>query len=704
MSNVTLKNNSVLLPLMETLSDRQFLIGASHLFGLIGLAIAQPLYDLLGQYSTFFVAHNASAGTIWLFVLALSFGFPLLLALLEAVFFTYHKSAYRYLHSFFIFIGITLLALQILGRLTGNFGVILIFISLLISGGLVALYWRVENFRSFLTIVSVAGLIIPISFLALSPVSELAFAKSTAATITENSKDQPPVVFVLLDELPTQSLLTKEGEFNRTWFPNLAKLLDESTWFSNALAVHNATFRAVPAILSSTLPKKAPGVATTKAYPDNLFTWLGDSYQMNVVETVTALCPDNLCEGGEFDFRLFLSDLKIVFLHVIYPDDLAQKYLPPLGSNWNNFALKDASSLTFVDLAKQNSDTDRISLFRQFVSRIKSGNTLNFLHLLAPHTPYQFMPSGLQYTNSSNQVVKGIRDKVWIKEQRVVEEGYHRYLLQLGLVDTLIGELIDHLKTQNIYDDALIVIAADHGMSFRAGTHKRKPDDNSASYILRAPLIVKAPGQKNRQVNDKVISGLDVVPLISDILGKPLTWNVQGNSPLQQNFKDRPFIKIGKKSFATSAVLKDPYPDWHYDKFDLTRPLSEVVLKGPYDKALMDANLSSLNIDPENQIDIISKSLSDFLTPTEAKKDFPYFLDGHLRSKDAGKEPVSLAVAVDDKIVTTTQSFAFRGKPHFFTCLIPEGKVPGDVQRIAIYAIQEGPEGLSLIPTKAKPE
>ena len=58
-------------------------ISALHLVTLFTLAVAHPLYDVLGQgtHAPFFIAHQSTALDIWLFVLFLSFILPAVLCL-----------------------------------------------------------------------------------------------------------------------------------------------------------------------------------------------------------------------------------------------------------------------------------------------------------------------------------------------------------------------------------------------------------------------------------------------------------------------------------------------------------------------------------------------------------------------------------------------------------------------------------------------
>ena len=63
-------------------------------------------------------------------------------------------------------------------------------------------------------------------------------------------------------------------------------------------------------------------------------------------------------------------------------------------------------------------------------------------------------------------------------------------------LDRLIGRLVEHLKQVGLYDDTLIVITADHGVSFRAGDLRREVTPTNHADILSIPLVIKVPHQR----------------------------------------------------------------------------------------------------------------------------------------------------------------------------------------------------------------
>ena len=73
-----------------------------HLFVLNAFAVAQPLFDLLGRYATFFVAHAARPRDIALFAILLCTALPAVLALLELALWLVAPRARRAVHLAFV--------------------------------------------------------------------------------------------------------------------------------------------------------------------------------------------------------------------------------------------------------------------------------------------------------------------------------------------------------------------------------------------------------------------------------------------------------------------------------------------------------------------------------------------------------------------------------------------------------------------------
>jgi arylsulfatase A-like enzyme len=90
------------------------------------------------------------------------------------------------------------------------------------------------------------------------------------------------------------------------------------------------------------------------------------------------------------------------------------------------------------------------------------------------------------------------------------------YLAEVEYVDRAIGQVLDTLKWANLYDDALIVITADHGEEF--GEHGGVEHGHTQyQELLHVPLFIKLPGGKEiRRIPDRV-SILSVYPTILDL-------------------------------------------------------------------------------------------------------------------------------------------------------------------------------------------
>ena len=105
--------------------------------------------------------------------------------------------------------------------------------------------------------------------------------------------DAAPVVLIVLDELPTASIIDDDGAIDAVRFPNLARLAGQSTWYRNHTTQSGFTDTAVPTIFTGRSPRHVAPLFTQ--YPDNIFRLLAGSHDLVVSEALTRLCPTAVC-------------------------------------------------------------------------------------------------------------------------------------------------------------------------------------------------------------------------------------------------------------------------------------------------------------------------------------------------------------------------------------------------------------------------
>lgn len=100
---------------------------------------------------------------------------------------------------------------------------------------------------------------------------------------------------------------------------------------------------------------------------------------------------------------------------------------------------------------------------------------------------------------------------------------------QIALMDAYLGELIAELKRRGRYENALIIVTADHGELL--GEHDQVGHGGRMMYegLLRMPMVVKLPGaDRPRGVVETPVQQVDVVPTVLAALGAPIPADVQG--------------------------------------------------------------------------------------------------------------------------------------------------------------------------------
>ena len=257
--------------------------------------------------------------------------------------------------------------------------------------------------------------------------------------------------------------------------------------------------------------------------------------------------------------------MYISYLYIIYPKDTRHK-LPPVNDRWIGFMRE------LKNQKRKNYDfSERLNKFKNFYSTFKKypKNTLHFLHVLLPHAPWTILPSLDLYGFYEKDGVPGELDKTkyntqynhqWTNDSWATQLSWRRELLQIGAVDALVGQMLQEIKKQGLYDDAMIVIVADHGAAFIPGLSRRYAHDENIPDIARIPLFIKYPRQTAGKIDKGLASNLDIFPTLLDVFSIQTNEKLDGESLANDNrSKD---IDMIQEKFAVT-----PLPENNQDVF-----------------------------------------------------------------------------------------------------------------------------------------
>jgi hypothetical protein len=639
------------------------------------LAFAQPTLDLLGRNAEFFVAHDSGPLQILGVVLLLSVGLPLVLTLLVLLVGAIRPVAGKALHLGLLAVLSAVTVLHVLSQVfTGVPGQALMIVSGVAGAGVAYLFASSASFRFSFRF----GVLVPIALIAwfvfVSPAGRL-LEPAEASIAPVSTSGSPPIVMIVLDELPLTTLMDRAGHIDENMFPNFARLAESSTWFRNATTVAIMTTHAVPSVLTGRYPKRG-GLPTYNDHPANLFTLLRDSHRLVAAEPITQLCPPRACRSVGSESSPLAGDIALVAAHAILPKDLT-KALPPIDEGWSGFAAQE------IDPGQSS----RAQEFADLVSSIQPQEkpTLYLGHILLPHAPWSFLPSGQTYP--ADPKVPGLVKlqarvgKGWSKDPWPARQGYQRHLLQTRFLDGLIGDLIDHLHKTGLYEETMLVVTADHGVAFRPGIARRADGPPGHHETLHVPLFVKRPGHSGGEINDAPVETVDVVPTIMDLIGAPVT-----------GFDGRPAfdIPLGEKRprrLMTPGQIMRLDSDWldarrvaqdKYRQFGSgTGPLDIWRVAPPGTAKLIGRQVDTAEIDASDDTialldDPIADEDVDPLDPT-----LPALLSGRLRFSNEHRAQTLVAVVLNGKIVAVTRTYGTESAHDFYAMIPPASFVKG---------------------------
>jgi hypothetical protein len=659
--------------------------------GLCGIVVVEPLLTALHDGADIFVTRRADPFHVVALTALVVFGLPLLLFLLEELAGLLGAEVRDTSHR----IVLGGLGGLVVVRLLGDVGLPGILAVVLAVAGGAALFLAVSRWpgpRLWLQLLGLFPVLLGIWFLATDPVRGLVTDPGSASGAAAVVGDPSDVLLVVLDELPLASLLDEDDRIDAEQYPNLAGLATDATWFRNTSGVSPTTPEAVPPILTGRYPDQVGLLPTVEQHPDNLFTLLRGTYAEHVQESVTRLCPADLCPDGSLAPGNPLEELGLDAL------DLWQRQLFGGGDDRQ------------VDFAIRQSDPDAPSTITEFAEGIERGDqpALDVVHTVYPHQPWYHLPSGLTY--EAPFIAEGLdqyAEYAW-RTDFAAAAGRQRHLLQARHADLMLGVLLGRLRELETYDETLIVVTADHGAGFETGEPVRGVSEGNADSVLWVPLLVKPPGQSTGRIDDRPARTVDVLPTIADVLDLDLPAGVDGTSLLGP----APVVEDdGRRVYDWGFNRLVPNAEG-YAVIDGTGGFADLLAQAPPGRG-EDADLAFFRFG--DHADLVGVAVDDVAAAPVRPLDVELDPDGGYRSSapaeldvyvagtvDTGEE-LDLAIAVNGTIGAWAelQPTSDRGERRFWAILPPPLLREDGDDEIELYVIQGDGDAVRLAPIRS---
>lgn len=700
-----------------------------HLFTLASLSVAQPVYDRLSAHVTFLLDQSVTPVTLLMLTAFVSLFAPVCLSLVELLARCCSASSQRRAHAVCVFLLLAPLSLLLARHVaelkslarSGFAPYLVLAVGMALVVVLTRQYLAREWIRRLVTWASPAVILFPVVFLTQGPARVILFPPPPPPPGPQVAHPLP-VVMIVFDEFSGMSLVNEDHEIDAVRYPNFARLAATSTWYRNATTVHPRTHNAVPALLTGRMPFDANTAPIEANYPQNLFRFIQDSEQFDPVifEPRTRVAslelqkrPAERPRSSLVHAAALAPTVALVYLHTCLPRSLP---IPPpnLPRAWHGMpsALENTAGKR-SGLIRYPWDTERDIQVDHFLQCLRDSGRpgFYFLHIGLPHHPWTHLPTGHSYApydTAAREPIGGYgpNGELWTTDQLVVRHWWQRYLLQVQYADRFIGQLQDRLTETGLFDRCLLIVTADHGVSFMPGHSRREPDGANLPDILSVPMFIKLPQQRAGEVSDRNVETIDVLPTIADVLDYELPGPVDGASLLDPVGRPRPRKSLFRDGM--ELVVVDAAFPAKYESVD--RMLAE------FGSGSRDDRLWSAQILPE----LIGRDITEF----EVRDDSPMTLSLRIGGAARGMErpdsipccfegrviewvgeprSTDIAVAVNGRIVCTGRTSVDQPIRDWWLALAPESALPPGEHDVQVLMVDSEGAAPALIPCRTTP-
>lgn len=397
------------------------------------------------------------------------------------------------------------------------------------------------------------------------------------ALIETASPDSTPIILLTVDTLRRDALSIYGSQ---TPTPALDALAADGVVFDRAYSTAPWTYVSFPSIHSGLTPW-GHGVRHAEDRILPLASALASTLRDQGYNTA-AIGTNGLLRAAGLARNLALGfDDREFFPRSMTPRTRAQFWLQSVSA----------------DILGLDASTQQISDYgSEWVRNHKSAPFLLWLHFFDPHSPYEFVedyppvyePSARRGRLSGESLESELQSLIAPGERE--RSGAHNprygrrvrglsewaralYQSEVQTVDRAIGEFVQTLKEEGIYDRALIVFTSDHGEEFLE--HNQFHHGQTLyNELVRVPLLLKLPGSSTKLRLSQPVSTVAIAPTIFDLASIPYQEDMYSARSLRSTWQD-PSPKVARKPsppvFMTGVRGEEPAEAVVWENYKLIR-------------------------------------------------------------------------------------------------------------------------------------
>ena len=366
-----------------------------------------------------------------------------------------------------------------------------------------------------------------------SLISLLLIGTSVSCSMNKTTENQevvkkPNILFLFADDQRADALGCSGNPYILT--PNIDKLAETGIRFKNTYVMgghHAAICAPSRAMLLSGkslyhVYDKLEGVHTMPAhFSDNGYKTFGTGKWHNEKSAFEASFQNgaNVFLGGMSDhFNIPVCDLGA-----------DGKLTQPVKKGFSTDLFAHAAINFLTDYAQGNREQPFFCYVSFSVPHDPYSPRIDYIDKYSPKSlplPGNFMP--LHPFHFDNLTIRDENLSPWPRTTEVIKSALADYYGLISHLDSRIGEVIELLKTNGLFDNTIIVYAADNGLAI--GSHGLLGKQNLYEHSTKVPLIISGPNIPAGKVNDALVYLFDLFPTLAELCELPAPSGIDGKS------------------------------------------------------------------------------------------------------------------------------------------------------------------------------